>query len=1055
MRVSPLLLQAGLLFAACSDLTLPPAPPPPGPGTLQGRIVYSVPGRSETRPAAGAEVALLGSSERTTADLETGRFLLTGLRQAEGQVLVRFDADGDGVVDRQRLLDLAALKAGPGRDVELGDVSLARNASASGRVLRSAAATGHAGTTVFVPGGPWVTASADDGSYLLENLPEGPVSVAFFSAGFGVDSRETQLLGGQEAQLGVVTLLPAPPGTGRLTGTVRWADGAGAVGARVRVAAAGVQEERTLGADGVFTFDPLRVDLYQVAVELEGASSLRLYNVLVAAGDNALGELTLVPGTSTPVVLDGGAPLPDLDGGTVDAGPATVSAAIDPQTVTVSPGATVTLTGGRSGGVQPLVYHWRFIDAGSGAPTFSSNDSQSAVTTSFTAPDASVRLTVALDVLDGLSRMSPQSATAVVKVGLPPTATVSAGSTVRSGDLVTVLGNGASADGRPLTSYAWRQVTGPFVPEFALATGPQVSFVAPMVAAATPLSVELVVATDVGIASAPVSATFIVAPPVPWSVTVDVTPDAGVFLADGGTNVVRLTANVLNPPPGAAFTYSWTPSQRGCTSADGGVDLLCPTAFVLSNADAGQTEFVAPATQGTTLLDFSVVVKNVTDATERTATTRVPVRDQRPPECTALLTQWALRVDCDEPISGTGPFVGLPAHQKVLTASGAAALFSDPPTTLVSYSLSGILDLGGNVTSVAGASTPTNPVSPIFVSADTSTQEPRPRWVQVPGGDGKVRRFIAGRHVDTGGSRAAWLMDATNACTQGPQCPLTTTRSMSIFGAGDPPVDDALAVVGGRLYVGVSPSPPTLMEYSAGTWREVSQGVPPNATTPPRYLGLSAAGGVLSMLTTMDGGLQRVALTDRDAGTFTTAEIISGDAEYNIFSIGQLVDLGTGGALAMATTAGTGVRSLVRSGGTWTSFAPPGLPLVDVARVRGALFTGAQPSPVVSTAVDGGDTEFFGANEGLTWPMTLNAGNNIPAYDVARFGDAVVLVAVNSGTVIVGLLDRSTQNLVQVGGVLYSGAPLRPTVTVMDGEVGLAWQEFDGSGWKMMGLLLR
>jgi hypothetical protein len=119
--------------------------------------------------------------------------------------------------------------------------------------------------------------------------------------------------------------------------------------------------------------------------------------------------------------------------------------------------------------------------------------------------------------------------------------------------------------------------------------------------------------------------------------------------------------------------------------------------------------------------------------------------------------------------------------------------------------------------------------------------------------------------------------------------------------------------------------------------------------------------------------------------------------------------------------------------------------------VRGALYPGAPPSPVVSTAVDGGDTEFFST----TWPSAVNAGNNIPAYDIARFGDAVVLVGVNSGTIIVGLLDRSTQNLVQVGGVLYSGAPARPTVTVMDGEVGLAWQEFDGAGWKMMGLLLR
>ena len=88
---------------------------------MQGTLLYAVPGRTERRPAAGARVSLLGSGVEVVA-LESGRFLLAGVRSSEGQLLIQFDQDADGTFERQRVLELGDLGAGLGREVELGEV---------------------------------------------------------------------------------------------------------------------------------------------------------------------------------------------------------------------------------------------------------------------------------------------------------------------------------------------------------------------------------------------------------------------------------------------------------------------------------------------------------------------------------------------------------------------------------------------------------------------------------------------------------------------------------------------------------------------------------------------------------------------------------------------------------------------------------------------------------------------------------------------------------------------------------------------------------------------
>src|SRR5207253_1878713 len=116
-----------------------------------------------------------------------------------------------------------------------GDVLLSQNATLHGKVLRSdiATANGHAGTLVFVPVGPYQTSTGDDGTFQLNDLPEGTLSLAFFRPGYepyGIDN--VTLSGGQDLTLSTVKLTPStttsPPSL--VKGRVRLTDGSGADG---------------------------------------------------------------------------------------------------------------------------------------------------------------------------------------------------------------------------------------------------------------------------------------------------------------------------------------------------------------------------------------------------------------------------------------------------------------------------------------------------------------------------------------------------------------------------------------------------------------------------------------------------------------------------------------------------------------------------------------------------------------------------------------------------------------------------------------------------------
>jgi hypothetical protein len=286
-------------LVACRDTSLPPAPGPVKPGTLSGRTVSAQPGASSHLPVAHAQVEVLGTGLVTSSDAD-GYFRLEGLTGSAGQVLFRVDLDGDGHADLQKLVTFAALHAGLGQDVSAGDVVLSENASLHGKVLRGdvTGPTGHAGTLVFVPVGPYTTNTSDDGSFVLNELPEGTLSIAFFRQGYaprGLDS--VTLSNGQALTLDPLTLDPqaTPPAAATVDGRVLLSDGTAASGAVLNLRSSTEQRTASAGSDGVFAFNAVPAGLYTLVAHRDGAIDAQFLNLLVVGATLHLPDLVLGP----------------------------------------------------------------------------------------------------------------------------------------------------------------------------------------------------------------------------------------------------------------------------------------------------------------------------------------------------------------------------------------------------------------------------------------------------------------------------------------------------------------------------------------------------------------------------------------------------------------------------------------------------------------------------------------------------------------------------------------------------------------------------------------
>jgi hypothetical protein len=613
-----------LALAGCRQLAVPP---PPGPGTISGRAVVAVPGRTEKVAAPGALVRLLPGGLGATAD-EAGLFVVEAVTRTSGDLLLQVDADRDGVFERQRLVRLDGYHPGAGRQVSLGDVVLEENATLRGRVRRADARTegGQGGSVAFVPEGPFTATTADDGRFVLENMPPGSTRIAFLRAGYqpqGYD--ELTLSAGQDLLLNEVVLEPLADGQvapGSLEGTLAAAPGADLSGARVElVGGDGLVRLAPTQAGGGFALAGVPAGLYSLSAQLAGYRTARVPNILVSAGQTTrLGVLDLVVGEPL-VVPDAGnaggpdaGPSPRLDGGP-DARAPTAVAAPRLAAAPGQEGATLDGSGSSDPQGQALVFHWRQT---AGAPVTLSVNDTTAASTRFTAPASPGVLRFELTVENAWSLLSAP-ALVTVTVQAPPLAVISPSAlSVRVNGTALLDGSG-SADpaGGPL-GYAWSVASGGVTLAPVGDGGLSSAVVRLLAPAVTGLAeVQLVVSTAQGLASAPVVRQVVVN-----DAPVAVHVDAGLAQVVGFGEPVRLSASATSTAPDDTFTFAWA------APPDAGV-------LVSSSVIGDVATFTSPDRAGD--LRFTVTATASPSGVSATTTALVTVIDDQPPTVVASI----------------------------------------------------------------------------------------------------------------------------------------------------------------------------------------------------------------------------------------------------------------------------------------------------------------------------------------------------------------------------------------------------------------------------------
>ncbi len=294
-RIVFLALCALLQACQASDLTLPSPPTKQPPGTIYGTVVYALPGKMTTAPAANASITILGTGLSTTAGSD-GHFLLSGVTQSSGALLIRFDAAMNGMVDHQKLIQLSDIGAGLGRQIDLGEVLVVANATMVGKVLlgdKVDSASGHGGTTVFVPAGPFTTYTNDDGSYSLDELPAGTLTVQFFHSGYDPYELDgISLTAGQNFTASDVVLSPveSPPAPGTISGKITFvpvpSDPTSTVAAAVD--SGGMATAGSVKADGTFQITGLAAGVYTVNISHTGYTTSVINNVFVSSGNEVV-----------------------------------------------------------------------------------------------------------------------------------------------------------------------------------------------------------------------------------------------------------------------------------------------------------------------------------------------------------------------------------------------------------------------------------------------------------------------------------------------------------------------------------------------------------------------------------------------------------------------------------------------------------------------------------------------------------------------------------------------------------------------------------------------
>ncbi len=797
-------------LSGCFELSLPGVPAAPGSGSLQGTLVHAEPGQTTLRPANGATVELVGTGVKTRTIGDTAAFNLTPVDTAEGTVLIRFDSDGDGRADKEKLLRLEGLGTGRGKTVSLGQVVIGSTGAIRGKALRAdlSGPTGHGGMSIFIPEGPYFGFTGDDGSFLLENLPEGQLTVALFRVGYQALAESVELRAGEIFPVRALTLKPDPTSPrAELKGRVLLPDGAGA--AQVAVSLSSGRMTST-DAEGRYSFSAVPYEVYSIGFVKPEFLTAELLNILVASPVVTLRDVTLAPGMSTLPTLDAGRPIFDagapvdagqFDAGVVDAGTgdagapdagadAGFDAGVDAGTdagfdagadagvadagldagpppdavidapLFVPPNTDFTLSGTRSTGNRPLTYTWS-QDAG---PTIAipDNGSPLAATPMIRSPVTPTLLKFTLLVTDPASRTGAP-ASVLIPVAVPPVALIDPGfpSVAYAGQRIVLNGAGSSdPNGAGIIAWDW-VVSPPSITVTPLSGGRVALDMPASVGTSLVVTAELTVVDGLTVRSPPVAASFTLTNTAAPTWTLDAGPSQTV----GSGSVVTLRGLASSPVPGSTFTYAWSPARE----PDGGV-----ADWLLTNPSATTTTFVAPKVEGPTprIITFTLTATETSGVlmpSVRSSPTMVSVIDRRPPQVVSTsVVGGALGVMggsilFDEDVDPTSlggititPATGSPSTtitQRIANGPRVSFSMRPPPTPGFMYTLTvaGVDDLAPLPKNLM---VPIAPLqffpevrwSPAWESASTSTGEPWPGLVvRRPTPTQPMQAFVFGR----------------------------------------------------------------------------------------------------------------------------------------------------------------------------------------------------------------------------------------------------------------------------------------------------------------------
>ena len=241
---------------------------------LQGRVV------DETgRPAAGASVEVLAAGLLGLTG-DDGRFSLSGA-PTDGTLLVKLDADRNGVAELQALVAFGAPRTGAGAGAL--EIRVAPAGSVSGRV-RLEDRDPPRGTVVFVADGPWSTTSARDGTFVLEAVPAGTLAIGAAVPGVAFAIVENVVVRAGQETAGITLALrssPAPQ-TRTITGFALPEDGASPQG--TRIALLGTSLATVTNGDGSYDLGGVPLGAYTLGATRDGYREVALPNVAVSPG---------------------------------------------------------------------------------------------------------------------------------------------------------------------------------------------------------------------------------------------------------------------------------------------------------------------------------------------------------------------------------------------------------------------------------------------------------------------------------------------------------------------------------------------------------------------------------------------------------------------------------------------------------------------------------------------------------------------------------------------------------------------------------------------------